>query len=76
MDRPALERCPLCRNPVKKLVSRVNSPRVAKPFSAVDAKKAGLVNQVKPLLDRLQALHFRVSPKTRKLVLELAREAP
>ena len=41
MDRPALETCPLCKNPVKKVISRVNTPRVAKPFSAVDAKKAG-----------------------------------
>jgi len=26
---------------VKKLISRINTPRVAKPFSTVDAKKAG-----------------------------------
>lgn len=41
LDRPALDICPLCRNPVKKLISRVNSPMVAKPFSVTDAKKAG-----------------------------------
>ncbi len=42
LARPALELCPLCRNPVKKLVSRgVTSPKVAKPLSVVDAKKAG-----------------------------------
>lgn len=41
VDRPALEVCPLCKHPVKKVISRVNTPRVAKPFSAVDAKKAG-----------------------------------
>lgn len=41
VDRTALERCPLCKNPVKKVISRVNTPRVAKPFSVVDAKKAG-----------------------------------
>jgi predicted nucleic acid-binding Zn ribbon protein len=41
LDRPALEVCPLCRNAVKKLISRVNSPMVAKPFSVTDAKKAG-----------------------------------
>ena len=41
VDRPALLVCPLCKHPVKKIISRVNTPRVAKPFSAVDAKKAG-----------------------------------
>ena len=41
VDRPPLEVCPLCKNPVKKIISRVNTPKVAKPFSAVDAKKAG-----------------------------------
>ena len=41
MDRAPLELCPLCKNPVKKIISRVNTPRVTKPFSAVDAKKAG-----------------------------------
>lgn len=41
IDRPALEVCPLCRHPVKKLISRVNTPKVAKPFSVTDAKKAG-----------------------------------
>ena len=41
VDRPPLEVCPLCKNPVRKVISRVNTPRVAKPFSAVDAKKAG-----------------------------------
>lgn len=41
MDREPLEVCPLCKNPVKKAISRVNSPRVAKPFSAQAAKNAG-----------------------------------
>ena len=41
MDRPALKVCPLCKNPVKKLISRINTPRVTKPVSTVDAKKAG-----------------------------------
>ena len=41
VDRAPLELCPLCKNPVKKIISRVNTPRVTKPFSAVDAKKAG-----------------------------------
>lgn len=41
LDRPALEVCPLCRNPVKKQISRVNTPRIMKPLSVSDAKKAG-----------------------------------
>ncbi len=42
LDRPALELCPLCRAPVKKLVSRgVTSPKITKPLSVSDAKKAG-----------------------------------
>ena len=41
VDRPALEVCPLCRNPVKKVISRINTPKIIKPMSVVDAKKAG-----------------------------------
>jgi len=41
VDRAPLESCPLCRNAVKKLISRVNTPTITKPFSVVDAKKAG-----------------------------------
>ncbi len=40
-SRPPLEVCPLCKNPVKKLISRVNTPKYEKPMSIVDAKKAG-----------------------------------
>lgn len=41
VDRPALEVCPLCKNPVKKVISQVNTPKIAKPLSISDAKKAG-----------------------------------
>ncbi|MGA0846559.1 MAG: FmdB family zinc ribbon protein [Luteolibacter sp.] len=41
VDRPALECCPLCRHPVKKVISRINTPAITKPLSVVDAKKAG-----------------------------------
>lgn len=41
VNRAPLEACPLCKHPVKKVISRVNTPRVAKPFSTLDAKKAG-----------------------------------
>ena len=41
VSRPPLEKCPLCRKPVKKLISSVNTPTVAKPLSVSDAKSAG-----------------------------------
>jgi putative FmdB family regulatory protein len=41
VDRAPLEKCPLCKNPVKKVISRVNTPTVAKPFSVSAAKSAG-----------------------------------
>ena len=41
IDRPALEVCPLCKGEVKKLVSQINTPKIAKPLSVTDAKKAG-----------------------------------
>ena len=40
-DREALVKCLICKNPVKKVVSRVSTPRVSKPLSVSDAKKAG-----------------------------------
>jgi predicted nucleic acid-binding Zn ribbon protein len=41
VDRAPLEFCPLCKNAVKKVISRVNTPKIAKPLSISDAKKAG-----------------------------------
>jgi hypothetical protein len=41
VDRAPLEKCPLCKRPVKKVISRVNSPKIAKPLSVSDAKSAG-----------------------------------
>jgi predicted nucleic acid-binding protein len=40
----------------------------------LDAKRAGLVPAVAPLLDRLQVLRFRLAPHTRAAVLRLAGE--
>jgi predicted nucleic acid-binding protein len=40
----------------------------------LDAKRAGLVPSVGPLLDRLQALRFRIAPRTRLAVLAKAGE--
>lgn len=40
----------------------------------LDAKQAGLISQVRPLLEQLQALRFRLSPTTYQAVLKLANE--
>jgi uncharacterized protein len=40
----------------------------------LDAKRAGLLPAVGPLLDQLQALRFRMAPRTRAAVLKLAGE--
>ena len=40
-SRAPLEKCPLCKNPVRKKISSVNTPKITKPFSTTDAKKAG-----------------------------------
>ena len=36
-----LEKCPLCKKSVRKLISTFNSPIKLKPLSISDAKKAG-----------------------------------
>ncbi|MEW6690278.1 MAG: DUF3368 domain-containing protein [Pseudomonadota bacterium] len=41
----------------------------------LEAKQRGLIHEVKPLLDRLQELRFRLAPHTRTAVLKLACEA-
>ena len=41
VTRPALENCPLCRRPVEKVISRINTPKISKPLSVSDAKSAG-----------------------------------
>lgn len=41
ISAPALTQCPLCKRPVRKLISSFNSPVHAKPLSVSDAKKAG-----------------------------------
>jgi len=40
----------------------------------LDAKRAGLVQAVAPILDELDSLRFRLSARTRTAVLELAEE--
>ena len=40
-SRPALVKCPLCRKPVRKIMSLVHSPAKLKPLSITGAKAAG-----------------------------------
>ena len=41
VDRPPLTHCLLCKKPVRKTISQVNTPRITKPLSISDAKSAG-----------------------------------
>lgn len=38
---PALTRCPLCKKAVRRVYSGFNTPKLLKPLSITDAKKAG-----------------------------------
>ena len=42
----------------------------------IDAKRAGLIETVAPLLDRLQELRFRLSASARNAILREAGELP
>jgi len=41
IDAPPVKDCPLCKKPVRKVISQVHTPRASKPVSISDAKKAG-----------------------------------
>lgn len=41
IERPALTACPLCKKPVKKVISAFNTPRITRPLSVSEAKSAG-----------------------------------
>ena len=41
VDRAPLELCLYCKSPLRKVISRVSSPRLTKPLSVSDAKSAG-----------------------------------
>ncbi len=38
---PPLEKCPLCKKPVRRVISSFNTPRLTKPLSVSEAKSAG-----------------------------------
>lgn len=41
IEHSAMEKCPLCRHPVRKLISRVNTKIATKEYSDSEAKAAG-----------------------------------
>ena len=41
VSAPPLENCPLCRKPVRKLISSFSTPKILKPLSVADARSAG-----------------------------------
>jgi putative FmdB family regulatory protein len=41
LDREPCKMCPLCRKPVRRIISGVSTPKLTKPLSVTDAKKAG-----------------------------------
>jgi putative FmdB family regulatory protein len=41
VDAPALEKCPLCKKPVRKVFSTFNTPKASKAPSVSEAKSAG-----------------------------------
>ncbi|MCD6339424.1 MAG: zinc ribbon domain-containing protein [Verrucomicrobia bacterium] len=41
VNAPPLTHCPLCKKPVRKLISSFNTPNLLKPLSVSDAKRAG-----------------------------------
>jgi predicted nucleic acid-binding protein len=40
----------------------------------IDAKRAGIISVVRPLIDQLQSLGFRLAPRTRAAVLTITKE--
>jgi putative FmdB family regulatory protein len=54
--QPPLSRCPLCKKPVRKVISRANTQKVSQSLSPSDAKKAGFSvweRRAKGLYERL-----------------------
>lgn len=40
-DRAPLEKCPLCRKAVRKVLSQVHTPKVMRPIGPAEARQAG-----------------------------------
>lgn len=58
----------------RRVASLLDIPMTGTLGLLLDSKKAGLISAVKPLLDELQRLNFRLDADTRRIVLKLANE--
>jgi predicted nucleic acid-binding protein len=61
--------------------ARLRAERLSIPLTGtigllLDAKRAGLISSICPLLDDLHRLHFRLSVSIRRMALALAGELP
>jgi putative FmdB family regulatory protein len=41
LNREPCKACPLCKKPVRRIITGVNSPKLTKPLSTAEAKNAG-----------------------------------
>ena len=41
VNRPELTECPLCRKPVRKVITQIHTPKILKPLAVSEAKNAG-----------------------------------
>lgn len=41
LNRPPLEKCPLCKKAVKKCIAPISTPKLLKPIGPAQAKNAG-----------------------------------
>lgn len=59
----------------RRLARQLNIPLTGTLGVLLDAKRAGFIDRLTPLMDELQSLGFRLAPQTRRAVLELAGES-
>jgi predicted nucleic acid-binding protein len=59
----------------RRIAGTLEIPYIGTLGILLDAKRAGLIQAVSPLLNDLQALRFRMSPATQSAVLKLAGES-
>jgi hypothetical protein len=55
-ERPPLTHCPICKKPVRKVISGVNTPKVSEPLSASDDKRGGVLRLGKARKRRLREI--------------------
>ena len=59
----------------RRIASRLNIPLKGTVGFLIDAKRAGLLPEIRPLLDQLDAFGFRLAAATRATALRLAGES-